>query len=232
MEKKGLSPGCIIGAIIVAFFAVSAAILIALFGAGLLFYRSQSVSTVNQTPVTGSSPTSSQPLATDGTASRPDPTPEQVRAVEGGQTIAWTDQGMSWTVPAKWSKQQETKEYFAIKSPGSWDAGWLTVSISPMAADFPTDVSIDQMYKAALDQKQLGKYTMVRWLELDGVKGVQFVEAPPDDASDVRRVQWQAFRTYNGQTQLINMMVHSTGKGFATHEDELFGILYTSKVSK
>ena len=60
-----------------------------------------------------------------------------------------------------------------------------------MAGDFPTDISIDAMYKAAVDQQKLGKYEMARWLELDGIKGVQFVEAAPEDSGDVRRIQWQ-----------------------------------------
>jgi hypothetical protein len=232
MEKKGMSTGCIVGLVIGGFFVVAAVIMVAVFGFGLLYYRSgQGVSTVNETPVTGTAPGASSP-ASSGAAARPDPTPEQARAVEGGQSITWADQGMSWTVPAGWNKQQETKEIFSVKSPGSWDAGWLTVSISPMPADFPTDMSIDAMYKGALDKQQLGDYTMVRWLELDGIKGVQFVEAPPEDSSDVRRVQWQGYRKYNGQSQLINLMVHSSGKGFPTHENELYGILYTSKVSK
>lgn len=231
MEKKGMSPGCIIGIVVAAFFALSAVMLIVVFGLGLVFYQKQGIPTVNEAPVSGGSPVTSSP-ASGGTAARPDPTPEQARAVDGGQSITWADQGMSWTVPAGWNKQQETKEIFSVKSPGSWDAGWLTVSISPMAADFPTDISIDAMYKSALDQQKLGKYSMVRWLELDGIKGVQFAEAPPEDSGDVQRVQWQGYRTYNGQTQLVNLMVHSSGKGFPTHENELYGVLYTSKVSK
>jgi hypothetical protein len=231
MEKKGMSAGCIVGIVTAAFFAVGAVILVVALVLGFVYYKKQGVPTVNDTPISGTSPASSSP-AGGGTVARPDPTPEQARVVDGGKSITWADQGMSWTVPATWNKQQETKEIFSVKSPGSWDAGWLTVSISPMAGDFPTDLSIDAMYKSALDQQKLGKYTMVRWLELDGIKGVQFAEAPPEDSSGVQRVQWQGYRKYNGETQLINLMVHSSGKGFPTHENTLYGILYTSKVSK
>ena len=121
---------------------------------------------------------------------------------------------------------------FSYKSPGTWDAGWITVSISVLPDSIPTDVSLNAMHQAALDQQKLGKYTEVRWLVLDGVRGVQFLEKSPDDSSDVQRLQWQAYRSYNGQKQLINLMVHSSGKGFPTHVDALYGILYSTKLTK
>ena len=145
----------------------------------------------------------------------------------------WEEQGLSWTVPARWNIQRHVEQIFSVKSPGSFDAGWLAATVSPpMDASFPTDTSLDAMYQAALDQKASGKYTAVRWLELDGVRGVEFAEAPPADPSDVQRVEWQGYRTRDGRKELVTVMVHSSGKGFPTHADVLHAILYSTKVSK
>jgi hypothetical protein len=226
---SGKSVGCIVVGIICAFFALA---LVALGIIGGLTYFSSRRGTPTTAPPITSGPTSTPSSSSGGSAERPSPTPDEQAALEGGKDVTWSSEGLSWKVPAGWNKQQETPEIFSYKSPGSWDAGWLTVSISPMPASFPADVSLNALYQQAVDQKQLGKYTDVKWLELDGVKGVQFAEAPPADSSDVQRVQWQAYRTYNGRTELVNLMVHSSGKGFPTHRDALYAILYSTKVSK
>jgi hypothetical protein len=70
----------------------------------------------------------------------------------------------------------------------------------------------------------------VRWLELDGVKGVEFREAAPDKPDDARRLQWIAYRDLAGQKQMINLMLATDGKDFARHQDALYAILYSTKV--
>ena len=227
---SGKSVGCIVAGVIGAFFALAVVALLVLGGAGFLVYR-KSAPPTTAPPIT-SGPTATPSASPGGSGESPSPTPAEQAALEGGKDITWASEGLTWTVPPGWSKQQETPEILSYKSPGSWDAGWLTVSVSPMPDSFPADVSLNALYQQAADQKKLGKYTEVRWLELDGVKGVQFAEAPPADSSDVQRVQWQAYRTYNGHTELVNLMVHSSGKGFPTHKDALYAILYSTKVSK
>jgi hypothetical protein len=39
-------------------------------------------------------------------------------------------------------------------------------------------------------------------------------------------------RDYKGQKQLVNIMLASRGKDFARHEDALYGILYSTELSK
>jgi hypothetical protein len=227
----GKSVGCIVAGVIGAFFLLAVVALLVMGGAGLLYYKQQGAPPTSAPPV-AKGPVATPSTGSSGTAEVPSPTPDEQAALEGGKQISWAPEGLSWTVPPGWSKQQETPEILSYKSPGSWDAGWLTVSVSPMPASFPAETSLDALYQQAVDQKQLGKYTEVKWLELDGVKGVQFAEAPPADSSDVQRVQWQAYRTYNGRTELVNLMVHSSGKGFPTHRDALYAVLYSTKVSK
>jgi hypothetical protein len=40
------------------------------------------------------------------------------------------------------------------------------------------------------------------------------------------------YRDYQGQKQLVNIMLASRGKDFARHEDALYGILYSTSLSK
>ena len=230
MANKGMSTGCIIAAVVGGFFAVSALILVVIFGAGLFFYQRQGVPTVNSTPVTAPSSSPSSSPSSGGSAPKAEPTAEQASAIAGGKTVTWSAQDMSWTIPANWSVESEDDTYSA-KSPGGWDAGWLIVSVSPMPGSFPADVSIQAMYDSAVEQKKMGQYESARWLEIDGIKGVEFLEANPSDPSDFRRLQWQGYRTHNGQTQLVNIMMKSTGKGFPEQSAALHGILYSSEVS-
>ena len=230
--KKAI--GCIIASVVGGFFVLAAVLLVVLFMRGDFAYRGGPPA-VNNSPMSGSAPTTSSPTSSSAPAApgeSPSPTPEQQAAIAGGTSASWDAQGMSWTLPTGWSKQTLSPEMFSYKSPGSWDAGWLNVNISLMPDSFPADTSINAMHQAAVDQEKLGKYTEVRWLVLDGVRGVQFREKVPDDPSDVQRIQWQAYRKFNGQTQLINLMVHSSGKGFPSHVDALYGILYSTKFTK
>jgi hypothetical protein len=70
----------------------------------------------------------------------------------------------------------------------------------------------------------------VKWVEIDGLKGVQFREANPEKPDDSRRLQWMAYRKYTGQVQLINLMLATEGKAFNQHKNAMYGILYSMKV--
>ena len=50
---------------------------------------------------------------------RPVPTAAQVAAMSGGQSVSWDQQGISWTVPANWSKTTEESKELVWRSPGS-----------------------------------------------------------------------------------------------------------------
>lgn len=174
----------------------------------------------------GSSTSSSNGI----TAEKAEPTAAQTAALAGGENIKWDQQGMSWTVPPKWTKLTDDKNSFALHSPGSWDAANLIVSISPMAETFPTDISIKAFYDGAKTRLKNGEVDEVKWLEIDGVKGVQFRESNPDKPDGIRRMQWLAYRKYAGQVQMVNVMLSSSGKGFPGHEDAMRGVLYSTKL--
>jgi len=163
-----------------------------------------------------------------GTAERGQPTADQTAALAGGQQAKWDRQGMSWTVPPGWAQQENESKSFMWRSPGGSDAANLIVSISPMDENFPTDPQ--PWYDQAQSRAKNGEVDEVKWVEIDGLKGVQFREANPDKPDDSRRLQWMAYRKYTGQVQLINLMLATEGKSFDRHKNAMYGILYSTKI--
>jgi hypothetical protein len=197
---------------------------------------SSTATTANSSSSTGASTT------TTGTTSSADvtggqevekaaPSAAQLSALEGGQEVKWDQQGMSWTLPTGWKKQTvETKMFVWSNSGGAKDLGSLIVNISPMAEDFPTDISLKAYYDGAVTRKKNGEVDDVRWLEIDGVKGVAFREAMPESPDGARRLQWITFRKFAGQSQMVNLMLATAGRSFEQRQDAFYGILYSTKL--
>ena len=101
-----------------------------------------------------------------------------------------------------------------------------------MSSSFPSEVSVNATYTSALEQLKQGKYETVRWLEIDGVKGVEWVEAMPEDKDGARRHQWIAFRQFQGQNQQLNIMVSTKGSNFDKQRDTFAAIMYSMKIPK
>jgi len=182
-----------------------------------------------------SSNKNSPPSSSSGTSSvdgepveRANPTAAQSAAIANGHPVTWDQQGITWMLPANWSKNDVRNESFTY----SGGDAHLTVAISvmPQMANL-VDVSSKAMYNAAKDQQKIGKYDEVKWLELDGVRGVEFRESVQERPDDIRRLEWQAYRTFAGSTQLISMILSTDSGEFAKHQDELYGILYSTKVT-
>jgi hypothetical protein len=166
----------------------------------------------------------------NGEVERPTATAAQMEALSGGQTVKWDQQGMSWTVPAKWKETSNESKMLIWRSPGGSDAANLIVNISAMDESFPTEISIKAFYDGAKTRAKNGEVDEVKWVEIDGLKGVQFREANPEKPDDFRRLQWMAYRKYAGQVQLINLMLSSNGAGFPKHQDAMYGVLYSTKI--
>ncbi|HEX7331240.1 MAG TPA: hypothetical protein VF290_07060 [Pyrinomonadaceae bacterium] len=174
----------------------------------------------------------SGPSATGGTAAeKAQPTAAQTAALAGGQQAKWDRQGMSWTVPPSWTEEENESKSFMWRSPGGADAASLIVSISPMDENFPVDSSLQAYYESAKSRAKNGEVDEVKWVEIDGLKGVQFREAAPEKPDGHRRLQWLAYRKYLGQVQGINLMLATQGKDFERHKDAMYGILYSTKVT-
>jgi len=177
-----------------------------------------------------SSSRSTSSSSKDGAVEKGTPTAAQTAALAGGQTVKWDQQGMSWIVPPQWKQVTNESKELVWNSPGGSEAANLIVSISPMDESFPTDISIKSYYDQAKSHAKNGEVDEVKWLEIDGLKGVEFREANPEKPDGFRRLQWMAYRKYAGQVQFINLMLSSNGKGFPKHQDEMYGIMYSSKI--
>lgn len=231
--KKGMSTGVKVLIVVVVLLVVGVVALVAI-GGGVAYWLSRRAGEAASTyPAARSGPSGSSSTSSAGDdAQPPQPTAAQTAAVSGGQSAAWAQQEISWTVPQRWKQDSVSSTSFNWSSPGTADRAFLLVNISPMAADFPADISAKAFYDQAQTRKQQGQVTDARWLLLDGVKGVMFREAAPEDSSGVQRLQWMGYRKYKGQTQLVNIMLSSEGKYFAQNEDALYGILYSTKMTK
>jgi len=173
----------------------------------------------------------SSSASSDTSAEHATPTAAQTEALAGGQTVKWDQQGMSWTVPPKWTQSDNDSKTLVWRSPGGSDAANLIVNISAMDESFPTDISIKAFFDAAKIRQKNGEVDEVKWLEIDGLKGFEFREANPERADGIRRLQWMAYRKYSGQVQLVNLMLSSSGSGFPKHQDAMYGVLYSTKIA-
>ena len=166
-----------------------------------------------------------------GGAEKAQPTAGQTAALAGGQTVSWDQQGISWTLPPNWKKDTDEAKSFGWSSPGGFDAAHLIVNISPMDENFPSETSLNAYYDSSKSRMKNGELDEVKWIELDGLKGVQFREANPEKPDGFRRLQWLAYRKYAGQLQMVNLMLSTYGKDFARHQDAMYGILYSTKLA-
>ncbi|MBV9928952.1 MAG: hypothetical protein JOZ96_28325 [Acidobacteria bacterium] len=230
--KKGMSTGMKI-LIVVIVLVVGGGVVLAVAGGGLVWYLSrkaqETASTRSRDALKGLAGSSSS-SGGDIEAEAPSPTSEQQAAIAGGQTAKWEQQEISWTVPQTWKKDTASSTQLTWSSPGSWDAAHLIVSISPMAADFPEEISLKANYDSFKRDPQ--KYEEVRWVKFGDAKGVLFREAAPESGDNPRRLQWIGFRDYKGQKQMVNIMLAAQGKYFARHEDAMYGILYSTELGE
>ena len=164
-----------------------------------------------------------------GTVEKPAPTAAQQAIMDSSTQVDWGEQGISWKLPAGFKKLGVMKESFNYGSPAT---GFLIASISVMPDNFPAETSIDAYYTQALEQLKQGKYESVRWLEIDGVKGVEWIESMPEIKDGARRHQWIAYRRYLGQNQNLNIMVSTDGDKFEKQRDTFAAIMYSMKIPK
>ncbi len=183
----------------------------------------------NSNASTSNSSSISNSSSTSTTADKAKPSSTQQAIIDGGTETKWDDQGLSWKLPAGWKKMDVKKESFNYQSS---DNAFLLVNISVMSDSFPMDVSMKAYYDQAMQQLKNGKYEAVKMVEIDGISGVEFVEAMPEDKSGPRRHQWIAYRTYLGQKQQLNVMTSTKGTNFEKHEDDFPAILYSMKAVK
>jgi hypothetical protein len=112
------------------------------------------------------------------------------------------------------------------------DLAFLLSNISPMSDDFPVDISTKAYYDGQVTRMKNGEVKTVKYTEIDGLKGVEFVESSPEDKGDAQRHQWIAYRKYGGQVQMLNIMLSTKGSNFEKHAAEFQAILYSMGIVK
>ncbi len=146
-----------------------------------------------------------------------------------GDSLKWEEQGISWKLPKGWKKISQNRTSMNYSSP---DNAFLLSNISPMADDFPVEISTKAFYDGAVTRMKNGEVKTVKYTEIDGLKGVEFVESSPEDKSGPQRHQWIAYRTYGGQVQMLNIMLSTKGSNFEKHASEFQAILYSMGIVK
>ncbi|NNF00639.1 MAG: hypothetical protein HKN25_16600 [Pyrinomonadaceae bacterium] len=156
-------------------------------------------------------------------------TAKQEDIIANGKELVWDEQGLTWKLPKGWNKLSQSKKMLNYGSPAN---GFLIVSISSFAENFPVDISLKAFYDSHIRRAKDGEIEDVRYLEIDGVKGVEFIESMPEDKSDARRHQWIAYRRYNGQVQMLNVIVSTKGSNFESRRDDFKAVMYSMKIGK
>lgn len=156
-------------------------------------------------------------------------TPDQTKILNGGKEMKWDEQGLGWSLPPSWKKISATPISLQY---GSSDGAFLIVSISPLGDSFPVEESNKAQFEGAKTRLKNGELEKARYVEIDGVKGVEFVETMPFEKGDPRRHQWLATRKYAGQTQMVNIMLSTKGSNFDKHRDEFAAIMASTKITR
>ena len=172
-----------------------------------------------------SSPANDKPAPLEP-AEKPNPTAAQLATLENGQTVTWDQQGMTWTLPPNWKKQNASLNSFQAGGNGAF----LIVSISAMDPSFPTEIGLRGFHEGAKTREKNGEVSELKWLELDGQRGVEFRESKPEGEDSPQRLQWMTYRKYANQTQSVNIILSSSAKNFPAHLDELYAILFSTKL--
>ena len=117
----------------------------------------------NKNDEASTSSSSSNPTKVDNEpVEKPAPTDAQIAALANGQDVKWDEQGISWTLPTGWKKQNVAVNNF------NYSLGtevFLIVSISPMPPDFPTEISLNAGHEGAKANAKNGQLDEVKWLE-------------------------------------------------------------------
>jgi hypothetical protein len=192
------------------------------------FTGKSGTATPNNTTQTNSSDSNTASTGM-GTAEKYTLTPEQSNILKDAKEIKWDEQGMSWTLPSGWKKTTSNPTTFMCSSP---QGTFLIVNVSPMSADFPNDVSIKAYYDGAVTRQKNGELEKLRYLELDGVRGVEFLETEYQGKGSPRRHQWIGYRQYAGQNQMLNVMLSTNGANFDKNRDIFAAVMSSTKITR
>ena len=139
-----------------------------------------------------------------------------------GQTFLWEEQDISFTVPVNWRLDKTSAEYFQLKGP---DDLYLSCSILRRDKDFPMEEQLKYEYDTEVEQGTPEKD--VRYLELDGVKGIHSRSFVPVEGVPYSFLGWHTFRKHGGEVQLVDVSIGGPANIFKRAESELYRTLHS-----
>ncbi|MFN2493204.1 MAG: hypothetical protein ABR501_10015 [Pyrinomonadaceae bacterium] len=148
---------------------------------------------------------------------------ELIYVMMGEEKVSWEEQGVSLTVPNGWSRN-ETPMPDTMNWRGPEGARLLVDVLNGREISSP-DKELEVEYERRLYLQKQGQFDEVRYLTLDGVKGLF------RRSTDKERVtlHWDAFRKHQGKFQYVNVYVSVPLKSFQQRQFELYGILHSIK---
>lgn len=160
--------------------------------------------------------------------------PEGV-AVANGQQYTWADGGVSVTLPKNWEKRSESPAGFRwmISYDSKLQISDLAINVNEMInprGEIPAD-ALESDMRFQLNQQKAGKVAEVKYLTIDGVKGVFHREADGNAPYNARGLVWKSLRTFRGKRQLLLFNLTVTERNNAKFRGELEKILYSIKFS-
>lgn len=147
-----------------------------------------------------------------------------------GQTVNWESQGITFSLPADWRKDEEnsaenykSRSYLAYKNPRNQS---IYIAVGTRESGFPEPEEI-MLTDDLISQKDsiTSQLEKPRLREINGVNGAQFVFLQnPAEA----RLTWQTYRHYQGKAQSVFISLRAPKKDL----EALRKILNTVKVSR
>jgi biopolymer transport protein ExbD len=148
---------------------------------------------------------------------------ELIYLITSEQEAAWKEQGLSFTLPSGWSRiELETPMPDTMNWKGQQGARLLIDVLSGRETSSP-DSELQTEYERRLYQQKQGKFDEVRYLTLDGVKGLLRRSTDKERVS----LHWDTFRKHEGKFQYLNVYLSVPTYSFKQRESELYGILYS-----
>jgi len=192
--------------------------------------------------VTGCGGYKSVPLASEGQKAAPSP-PVTIQ-LKDQKTVTVPIADLTLTLPAELTERSPS-----IEPQKNGDVTWtnydyvwrkndlsfeVSVHITNWDKDFPPEAGgispeamLEQHYAAGEREKSRGEIEEVRYLELDGVKGV-FGRVPYPGDENTFVLGWQTFRYHKGKAQSLHIMV----KGVRGDLEKLMKVINSARLAQ
>ena len=159
---------------------------------------------------------------------KPALTDSQQVLLAAGSEIKWAEREMTLRLPVGYRRSSGDRNSLTVLS---LDNAVMHVQLSPMDQDFPIAVSLKANYQSAVTRMKNGEVEAVRYLEIDGVPGVEFIEAEKESRDEGRTHIWIGFRKYAELTQMVSFVFSAENASFDRCRNEFAAILYSAKIA-